>query len=83
MCDPAEIQRADLSPVVRAKVWLTERSALQEPARARRSRVHRIHPALVTIATRPSVGWLISRIELIWGFKEAEYFLPRDWTGFY
>jgi hypothetical protein len=79
MCDPAEIEKADLSPVVRAKVLLTERSALQEPARARRSRVHR---ALVTIATRPSVGWLISRIELIWGFKEAEYFSPRGWTAF-
>jgi hypothetical protein len=46
----------------------------------RRCRVHRIHPALVTIATRPSLGWNGSRIAVSLPIGEAKYFSAWGWT---
>ena len=59
MCRPAEIHEGGFIAGRPREGFAHGISALQQPARARRSRVHRIHPALVTIATRPSVGCVL------------------------
>ncbi len=39
------------------------------------------HPASVTIAIRPSVGWDGGTNEVIWVGCERKYFCKWDWTG--
>jgi hypothetical protein len=74
-----------ISTVVGARPSLTSQSPpCENVLRTRHCRGHRSpHPTSVTIAIRPSCGrGMAGVVGVIWGWREAEYFCAKGWTGF-
>jgi hypothetical protein len=83
MCQSAEVLEGDpktQAPFVQRAVDAHGKIRPASSLARRRCRVHRIHPALVTIATRPSMGWNESRIAVSLPIGEAKYFSAWGWT---
>ena len=72
------------TPFVGARPSLMSKLTLQRRVARPACRGHRSpHPTSVTIAIRPSCGrGMAGVVRLIWGQREAEYFLREGWTGF-
>jgi hypothetical protein len=73
-----------ITPFVGARPSLMSKLTLRRRVARPACRGHRSpHPTSVTIAIRPSCGrGMAGVVGVIWGEREAEYFLQPGWTGF-
>jgi hypothetical protein len=82
---PVELWRKrNEAPFVGARPSLMSKLTLRKRLARPACRGHRSpHPTSVTIAIRPSCGrGMAGVVGVIWGEREAEYFLCEGWTGF-